>query len=745
MGDTEGYATWFGSALRSSEQYKFAAHVGIAMAAGAAAYFTGGASLALMGGQKAAAGAHIASMLVGGAGMTVTSRGLNTAIFHHPFLAPGTLMDKAVDFGGEVLHNTALMGVLKLGNIAGASLPIMDGEPVIAAAVNASRNFAIEFGSFTGFNMISSVSHVIDDRYPSMDDALSKDALLQNAAFILGLRVGHAGLNAAKFATARAATAVFSPTHSYFGEVAPFPLFIAGRVIPIMSALYLMDGKVPPAILSTQLLGLRPTNARNAMLIQLMGRMGASRPMALLRAAINILGGIHAFEKETINRIEDATDFASIVMSHLNRAIADQQAVGFEFEFDPKTTTRDQTHIMMAQALKGAGYTVDIQNGAQDFTFMTPLKVAPIIVGRGFVKGQPVLTEIFQNNGTVLVSVVRDADTAETRVLTANQATSLADADKHLNAILDAPPKEKYLIIAKDDSGDTLKMAVEITGRTQARLTGINGKFYGADGQVQDSVDINFGTQLRAAYGTSRPELAAVLAYVKQVLPQELTIQKTNRITQLKVDGLGNGIFQVVDEVPPFLEAITAKMNVGEVGNTKPMIAAFSNSGFDGTRAAKMVGMHVHAEVSHQLDGHTSIAPALSVLRAFAASNQYIYDLFPSHKNRGGFIQRMSDTYQKLLADPNYVTDPTDPTQITRVIADYNRHMPVKYSDLNMDNIFAVIVNKLGLDPALARTAPNKPTAELRLFDSIMDPNSVTFIAQFWGAFVHKYANNLPQ
>jgi hypothetical protein len=201
MGDTEGYATWFGSALHSSDQYKFAAHVGIAMAAGAAAYFTGGASLALMGGQKAAAGAHIASMLVGGAGMTVTSRSLNTVIFHHPFLAPGTFMDKAVDFGGEVLHNTALMGVLKLGNIAGASLPIMDGEPVIAAAVNASRNFAIEFGSFTGFNMISSVSHVIDDRYPSMDDALSKDALLQNAAFILGLRVGHAGLNAAKFMT----------------------------------------------------------------------------------------------------------------------------------------------------------------------------------------------------------------------------------------------------------------------------------------------------------------------------------------------------------------------------------------------------------------------------------------------------------------------------------------------------------------------------------------------------------------
>lgn len=207
MGDADGTAAWFGRALRTSEKQKFSAHVGIAMAAGAAAYFTGGASLAFMGGQEAALGAHVTSMLIGGADMTVTSRVLNAAIFNETFFIPGTTLDKAVDFGGEVLHNTALMGVLKLGNIAGASLPMMEGEPVIAASINAARSFAIEFGSFTSFNLLSSVSNVVDDRYPSIDDTLSKDALLQNAAFILGLRIGHLGLNAAKFTARRALNA----------------------------------------------------------------------------------------------------------------------------------------------------------------------------------------------------------------------------------------------------------------------------------------------------------------------------------------------------------------------------------------------------------------------------------------------------------------------------------------------------------------------------------------------------------
>lgn len=502
-----------------------------------------------------------------------------------------------------------------------------------------------------------------------------------------------------------------------------------------MEALYLMDGSIPPAILSTQILGLRPTSATATMLIQLMGRIGKSSPMSIFR---------DMFLRQDSVALLESIRFVTSILTYMGHAVSANQQVGFEFEFDPSTTSRDQAHILMARAFEDMGHGVEIKTGARNFEFGKQPKVAPIILGEGHAQGLPVHTEIFQSNGTILVSVVRDTDSARTHVIAANQTSSLADADALLHTILDAPPKEHYLIIAKDSTGDTLKMAVEITGKTTARLTGINGKFNGLGGRIHDYIDIDFTSHLHIGSGTNRSQLAAIIDCVKRALSRGLAIQKANRITHLQVHGIGSGLFQIVDEVPPYLEAISAKMNVGEVGATKPMIVAFQNSGFDGTRSSKMVGMHVHAEVQHQVDGKTTIGPALNLLRAFATHHHMIYNLFPSHTNRSGFIQRMPESYRKLLETPNYVTDPTDPVQIARVIADYNAHMPVKYSDLNMDNLFAIIVKNRGLDPALARTSPGKPTAELRLFDSIMDPDSVTFIAQFWGVFVYKHANSIP-
>ena len=726
----------FASAANTDFYLQFGTGLGVMAAAGAAFAYTGGAALYAFTGSATVTsttgiGAYLGSLLVGGASCTLTEKLLSHAIFDVPYFQTHDPIENALEFTQSTLKTAAMVGYLRgFGQVI--PLPAYSGTG--AKFINFGAGVTHEFSGLTTFTALTDgPSH-----------ALSPDTMAHTLATVIGLRGGHAALRRTPAIVRKSIDTLSNYFPHDIGEVAPFPLFIASRVAPLMSAFYLMTGKIPPAILTTQFLGLRPTSPRNIVFIQLLGRIGASRPMSILRSALTILGGIHVFEKDGMNRIENAADFINLVMANLGRATAGKQPVGFEIEFDPKTMSRDQTHTMMARALEDAGYTVKIEYGARDFTFKTQLKVAPIILGEAAIKGQKVRTEIFQANGTTLVSVVHDADTAKTHMLTASQAKTLADADVLLHSILDARPKEKYLIIAKDDSGDTLKMGIEITGKVTARLTGLNGKFYDSEGQVQDTVDINFGRHLSAANGSNRPQLEAILAYVKQVLPETLAIQKTNRITHLQVDGLGNGVFQVVDEVPPYLEAISAKMNVGETGNTKPMIAAFQNSGFDGTRAAKMVGMHVHAGVSYEVDGRVSIAPALNLLRAFAAAQHYIYDLFPSHHNRSGFIQRMPDAYQKLLANPNYVTDPTDPVQIARVISDYNMHTPVKYSDLNMDNLFAVIVHQLGLNPSLARATPSKPTAELRLFDSIMDPDSVTFIAQFWGSFVHKYANTLP-
>ncbi len=196
-----GYVSWFERALKTSEHEKFAPHIGIAMAAGAAAYFTGGASLLLLGGEEASLAAYITSMFISGTSMTVTSRELNAVVFDKSFFGRGTTLDKTIDFGGDVLQNTALMGWLRLGNVAGAAIPMMEGEPVLATTFNAARGFAIEFGNFTSFNMVSSASNLFDENRPSIDDAISKQSLAENAAFILGLRVGHGSLSGAKIMT----------------------------------------------------------------------------------------------------------------------------------------------------------------------------------------------------------------------------------------------------------------------------------------------------------------------------------------------------------------------------------------------------------------------------------------------------------------------------------------------------------------------------------------------------------------
>lgn len=738
----------FSSAAETDFYLQFGASLGIMAAAGAAFAYTGGAALYALTGSTTVTsttgiGAYIGSLLVGSASCTITEKLLSHEILETPYFTTSDPFENALEFTQTTLKTAAMVGYLRgFGQV----MPLPAYSGVGAKVVNFGTSVTHEFAGLTSFAALTD----------GPTQAFAPETMAHTLGTVLGLRGGHAALKG------------------------------TATVVPVIGALYLMNGTVPPAILSTQILGLRPTSPRNIALIQLLGRMGTSLPMNILRSAVHLMSG-------KLNRVENAADFARVVMANLERAVAGKQPVGFELEFDPKTMSRDQTHLMMARALEDAGYAVEIKYGARDFTFKTQIKVAPIILGEATIQGQPVRTETFQSNGTTLVSVIHDADIAKTHVLSGNQTSSLAEADALLRTILDARPKENYLIIAKDDSGDTLKMAVEITGRTTARLTGINGRFYGSEGHVQDSVDIDFGNHVSATNGSNRPQLAAILAYVKQALPNTLAIQRTNRITQLQVDGLGNGIFQIVDEVPPYLEAISAKMGVGEAGNTKPMVAAFRTAGFDGTRAAKMVGMHVHAEVARKVADQFSIAPALNLLRAFIASDRLIYDLFPSHPNRSGFIQRLPQALRERLMDPNYVTDATDPKQILRVLADYVQTTPAKYADLNLDNYVSVIVNEMGNAGILQNgqiitdtyttptgettsyhlrvvrasgadapfklyrdfetgeveitrnpSGPTKPTAELRLFDSIMDPDSVAFIAQFWGSFVYKYANSIP-
>lgn len=776
----------FASAADTDFYLQFGTSLGVMAGAGLAFAYSGGAALALCTGsatvtETTGIGAYAASLMVGGVAFTGTEKFLNHQIFDVPYFTTNDPFENTMEFAQASLKTAAMVGYLR-GFSKIVEVPVATGTG--ATVINASAGLATEFAGLTSFTALTDGPSV----------AFAPDTMTHSLATLLGLKLGHAAIH-------RTVATLPNYISAEMREMAPYPLFLAGRITPIFGALYLMSGKIPAAILSTQLLGLRPTTPRNIALIQLMGRIGKSFPMTTLRSIADFLGA---------SRIGDAIDFADVTLAHLKRAVAGGQNVGFEFEFDPKTMSRDQAHMMIARAFQDAGHPVDVQNGNLDFTFKNQIKVAPIILGRGTIKGQSVRTEVFQSNGTTLVTVARNTDTAKTHVLTTNQTQSLAGADVLLKSMLDAAPKENYIIIAKDDTGDTLKLQVEITGKTTARLTGINGKFYDTSDQLNTSIEIHFEDYLPTGKST-RPQLEAVLAYVKAALPQKLSVQKTNHIAGLHVSDLGSGFFHVVDELPPHLEVISAKMNVGEVDSTKPMIAAFRTGGFDGTRAAKLVGMHVHAEVPRQVAGQFSIAPAFNLLRAFSLSDHLIYELFPSHNNRRGFIQRMPSTMRQRLSDPNYLTDATDPHQILRLLADYVQMTPAKYTDLNLDNFVSAMVNEMGRagiirdgqnvetsfttaagetvpyrlrvgrgdgsdapfklyrrfnpgevrqvlpdDSTLLATAheeveitrnpsgPDKPTAELRLFDSIMDPDSVAFIAQFWGSFVYKYANSIP-
>ncbi len=814
MQGSQGHIGWFQRAYHSSEKTKFAVHIGVTMAAGAAAYFTGGATLALLGGAEAGVAAEATSLLVSGASMTLATRELDHVIFATPVLSHGTTADRALDLGGDILRNSFMMGWMRLASVAGATLPMMEGESLLASSINTAQNITFEVGSLTGFNMVASTANLIDDRYPSLEQSVSREGMMNTLAFVVGSRIGTTGLRGT--ITATKIIADYLPETPLFNSsepaVAGYPLLMLGvnqHSPNVLGALYVMDGTVPPALLTTQILGLRPRTPLFRKMIGVLDLIGRSPMAARAREAIAPLGGILLSSRTAL--IRSASVFMNDVLSHQTEAEAAGQQVGYEFEFKPQgTRTRDDIYRTIAQSMTSAGHNATLIEGDPSFVFMSGFKMATLIQGSGRYKGKSVQTEIFDCNGTTMVSIVRTMDDATTRVLRSGSVSSLAEADQFLLKTLDASPTERYIFLTKGTDNDTFNIEVTPIGPRSVRVTGLNGNFYLSDRTTKNTLDIDLTSELSTITGvpTSRDLFHAAHHNVRNMLNLAAMAQKTNRLTGLSIEGLGHGTTQVVNEVPPALEMISARLGLGDVPRMTPMVNALQESGAEGTRAGNLVGMHVHAEVARQVNGTFSIAPALGLLRGYLGNVHYINALFPSHPNRGGFIQTLPTAMRTRLRDPNYVSDPTNTTQILRVLADYAQMTMPKYADLNMDNVFATMVDEMGQAGILragekiedSYTSPNgqtthyrleirraegdnapfrlyrtfhegevrqmmsdgsvthatgpetvyvsriearptKPTAEIRTPDALMDPESVSYIARFWGTFVYLFAN----
>lgn len=610
----------------------------------------------------------------------------------------------------------------------------------------------------------------------------------------------------------------------------------------MLGALLMIHANIPPAIITRRYLGLSPhTPEADQQIAAIAFQAGHPSIGALWRSLAPVPADDRGFAlstkvagttetMRTVNIVTDAlaaVDFVREVMANLPAAKAHNATLGFEYEFNPNGTTRDAAYDAVVMAFRAAGFQVTLDKKDSDFTFkINKDKILPMVWGNGELDGRPFNIEVLTGTGAKVVSVALGMDNAKTEVAPPNMASLyetspllarlLSDKLKlghlHLGDVLpflrdEAQYVERFFVLLKDDGFDILHVDIALLGNGKARLTGANGKIYDQQGVPQDTLEIDYSAELAdlaPEERDNRPDLRAIHNWCKNNIPNKIFAKKTDTAVGLTVGGLGKGAFKIVAEASPYLEAVTPVLTIDEVPAAATMIQAFKDTGFSGTHAAYLIGMHVHAGLLHKVNGQFSIAPSLSLMRAFVDHMDSFYRIIPSDWNRAGFIQQPPRRLVDLISEPNYITNPNDPGQILRFIADYALHHPPKYGTMNLDNGNAHMVNAMGKAGVLSegqefdavyQTAQGETityrivirkvgdlykayrtffpgevkevtqtgeivrathketlpitristdpieTTELRMPDSINDPTAVTFIAQFWASFVDKYGN----
>ncbi len=215
-----------------NDYWHYGAEVGVGLATGAAAYFSGGLALGYMGVAEGAGmagtslSAMLASMGASGIAMTLTNRTLNHFVFDTRLLAPGNTADKAVDLLGDTLTNTAFAGTMRIAAVPLAATPVLNADTTLVSnLLMGTSTLAYDFGTITAFNATTTgFAHLSDPAgHPSFDQAFTPEALSHSFGVLLGMRTVVATPNAV------AKSAAYLKANGPYIPLAPLPLMIGAQ------------------------------------------------------------------------------------------------------------------------------------------------------------------------------------------------------------------------------------------------------------------------------------------------------------------------------------------------------------------------------------------------------------------------------------------------------------------------------------------------------------------------------------
>lgn len=411
-----------------------------------------------------------------------------------------------------------------------------------------------------------------------------------------------------------------------------------------------------------------------------------------------------------------------MIDDHFPAAVAagqsEQMFVGIEVEVDPRGRSGDALYKAIHQTMQATA-------GAPAATLIT--QPASYVFG-STPKPQTVMFEIIRaNNRTVRLYRAAGAGGIMHRAVLLDQSgtpigppTSRLMPKKHEDLFSPAAEQHAYTmaarllglpdadavrtirqaggddykilptLVVKSDDGDFAYFTIDLEPGGTARIRPICAQFPQTPG-----ADPTF----RLVRATTRDE--AIRACMMLIANTAMT--KSNQITGLDLAGVG--VMTVVNEEPPSLEAVSPKTKPGDIDTLTPAWQTLADLGCLGTTPHTNVGVHVHMHTALQvLAGETlrySVAPMLSVYRAFFESERALRDIVPISPNRQPYITSTPAPLRRLLGDPAVMRNAEDPGEILCVLAEISRHTRKKYMALNLDKHIGALIQGMLTDGVL--------------------------------------------
>ncbi len=419
--------------------------------------------------------------------------------------------------------------------------------------------------------------------------------------------------------------------------------------------------------------------------------------------------------------------FMETIRTGLEKAIEKGQTLGVEIEFTPQPgQTRDDAYSAIKARLESEGHTVTLlkwddlptdngqPTGDQDFVYGKKPGIFPTTLGHFKWSGTEINTQLLFATGSVMHTVTKGPDdsvrlkaksetpdgAAEELYARIAETLNLGSVSSVKSLMASGAPyyTETRMYLLKDSYNDIAKVEIKLLPNGKTRLTGNNCQIFDESGQPMTFIDID-------APGTTDAErFTAVDAYLHARVKNNRFARKVDKIGGMLIDDIPKP-FQIVVEAHPDLELVTPILTADQTNIVSLLIEGIKRGGFEGTRAANVVGVHVHAGLPMTFRNATgelvpTIAPVVNLMRAYGMDVTDIVSAIPTHPNRIGFLHDVRPELIDLFNEPNYVTDPTDPNQILRVCADLVRHSRTKYTALNLDNHISKLLGAMLLgDP----------------------------------------------